>query len=168
MNEQQFDFASVKARLADNPSDDDANFNDLFDALQEIKRLAADAACEKAEKESLRLEVARLRRVIETCPLVDKEAEIARLREQVATLESVYSYECSQVERLTRARDNTLKNMDQWKHEANTLRSETNRLRTIISNVYGMLFDGADTRRIRAYLQREANTAPDSPQEPPK
>jgi hypothetical protein len=38
----------------------------------------------------------------------------------------------TEIEQLTRSRDNALKNMDQWKHEANTLRSENERLRAAL------------------------------------
>ena len=58
----QFDFASVKARLAYNPSDDDANFNDLFHALYEIERLTELRETELNGYECMVEEVARLRK----------------------------------------------------------------------------------------------------------
>lgn len=49
-----------------NPKDADELADSAVEAADEIERLDAEAACEKAEKESLQLEAKRLQAAIET------------------------------------------------------------------------------------------------------
>jgi hypothetical protein len=72
--------SNLVARLRDDRGDDPERVGRLMEqAALEIERLDADAACEKAEKDTLRLEVERLRAALELiAPRQTGEGLIAR------------------------------------------------------------------------------------------